>query len=123
MLDPLRIPYITGRLDLIFGDSLLERAASISRHEIAEAERVRYMERILSHYLPNITFDIQSLRQAAESLQNRHRGVDSDTVSTGADANELEDLAIDQEDFTIKALPGNTTRKSSEFPMGSQLLT
>lgn len=69
------------------------------------------MERILSHYIPNITFDIQSLRQAAEDLKSGHRDSESDAVSTRVDANELEDLAIDEEDFTIKALPGNTTRK------------
>ncbi|KAJ5219493.1 uncharacterized protein N7498_001592, partial [Penicillium cinerascens] len=93
--------------------SLLERAASINRHEIAEAERVHYMERILSFYVPNITFDIQSLRKAAEDLKSKRRDSESDAGSTRMDANELEDLAIDEEDFTIKALPGNTTRKSS----------
>ncbi|KAJ5595009.1 uncharacterized protein N7459_001217 [Penicillium hispanicum] len=95
--------------------SLLERAASINRHEIAEAERVQYMERILSFYVPNITFDIQSLRKAAEDLQSKRRDSESDAGSTRMDANELEDLAIDEEDFTIKALPGNTTQYSGEF--------
>lgn len=90
---------------------LLDRAASHSRHEIAEAERVHYMERILSYYVPGITFDIQSLRQVAEDLKSKHRDSESDVVSTKMDANELEDLAIDEEDFTIKALPDNTTRK------------
>ncbi|KAJ5596328.1 hypothetical protein N7450_002786 [Penicillium hetheringtonii] len=89
--------------------SLSDRAASVSRHEIAEAERVRCMERLLSHYVPNITFDIQSLRQAADELKTKHRDSESDVVSTKVDANELEDLAIDEEDFTIKALPDNTT--------------
>jgi hypothetical protein len=68
------------------------------------------MERILSYYVPNITFDIQSLRQAAEELKNKHRDSESDVLSMKADANDLEDLAIDEEDFTIKALPDNTTR-------------
>lgn len=92
---------------------LLERAASLSRHDIQEAERVRYMERILSYYVPNITFDIQSLRQAAEELKSKHRDSESDVLSMKADANDLEDLAIDEEDFTIKALPDNTTRTSA----------
>lgn len=87
----------------------------MSRHEIAEAERVRCMERLLSHYVPNITFDIQSLRQAADELKTKHRDSESDVVSTKVDANELEDLAIDEEDFTIKALPDNTTQYSGEF--------
>lgn len=90
---------------------MLERAASLSRHEIAEAERVRCMEHLLSYYAPNITFDVQSLRQAVEELKSKHRDSESDVVSTKADPNEMDDLAIDEEDFTIKALPDNTTRE------------
>jgi hypothetical protein len=88
----------------------LDRAAALSRNDIAEAERVRLMERLLSHYVPNITFDIQSLRQAAEDLKSKHRDSESDAISTREDPNDLEDLAIDDEDFTIKAMPDNTTR-------------
>ncbi|KAJ5669741.1 hypothetical protein N7462_010811 [Penicillium macrosclerotiorum] len=95
--------------------SLLDRAASLSRHEIQEAERVRYMERLLSYYIPDIKFDIQSLRQAADELKSKHRDSESDAVSTKEDTNDLEDLAIDEEDFTIKALPDNTTQYSGEF--------
>lgn len=68
------------------------------------------MERLLSHYVPNLTFDIQSLRQAVDELKSTQRESESDAVSTKVDANEMEDLAIDEEDFTIKALPDNTTR-------------
>lgn len=68
------------------------------------------MERILAHHVPNITFDLQSLRQVAEELKGKHRDSESDVLSSKADGNELEDLAIDEEDFTIKALPNNTTR-------------
>lgn len=67
------------------------------------------MERLLSHYVPNINFDIQSLRQAAEELKSKHRDSE-DAISTREDPNELEDLAIDDEHFTIKAMPDNTTR-------------
>ncbi|KAJ5825572.1 hypothetical protein N7474_002710 [Penicillium riverlandense] len=95
--------------------SLLERAATLNRHDIAEAERVRLMERILSHYMPNSTFDIHSLRQAAEDLKGKHRDSDSDVFSNHMDGNDMEDLAIDEEDFTIKALPDNTTQYSGEF--------
>ena len=98
---------------ILGGIRLLDRAASLSRHDIQEAERVRYMERILSYYVPNITFDIQSLRQAAEELKSKHRDSESDILSMKADVNEMEDLAIDEEDFTIKALPDNTTRTSA----------
>lgn len=91
--------------------SLLERASSLSRHDLAETERVRYMERILAYYVPNLSFDIHSLRRAAEELKNKHRVFDSDAPDTRVELDELEDLAIDDEDFTIKALPDNTTRR------------
>ncbi|KAJ5346592.1 hypothetical protein N7541_009074 [Penicillium brevicompactum] len=95
--------------------SLLDRAAAQNRNEIAEAERVRLMERLLSHYMPNTTFDIQSLRQAAEELKSKHRDSESDAISAREDPNEMEDLAIDDEHFTIKAMPDNTTQYSGEF--------
>lgn len=99
----------------------LERAAGLSRQDVVEAERVRCMERILEYYVPNLSFDIQSLRRAADELKIKHRGSDSEAPSTRVDVEELEDLAIDDEDFTIKALPDNTTRESSwltPFPLG-----
>lgn len=74
---------------------------------------MRYMEKILAHYMPNISFDIQSLKEVAENLQLQHRGSDTDGPPTQVELDELEDLAIDDEDFTIKALPDNTTRESS----------
>ncbi|KAJ5327965.1 hypothetical protein N7452_008355 [Penicillium brevicompactum] len=75
--------------------SLLDRAAAQNRNEIAEAER--------------------SLRQAAEELKSKHRDSESDAISAREDPNEMEDLAIDDEHFTIKAMPDNTTQYSGEF--------
>ncbi len=111
----------------ITGHRLLDRAASVSRHEIAEAERVRCMERLLSHYVPNITFDIQSLRQAVDELNTKRRDSESDVLSTKVDANELEDLAIDEEDFIITNSPAysiiqQTIGFSTEMPDTSRAL-
>ncbi|KAJ9212789.1 transcriptional regulator family: Fungal Specific TF [Paecilomyces variotii] len=96
-------------------DRSLELTASLSRDDVTEAQRVRYMEEILAHYVPNISFDIQSLKRFAEDLQLQHRGSDKDGPATQVELDELEDLAIDDEDFTIKALPDNTTQYSGEF--------
>lgn len=90
--------------------SLLERTAGLTRHDMAEAERVRLMEQILEYYVPNISFDIPSLRKAAEELKSKHRASESDVPSTRVEGEDLEDLAIEDEDFMIKALPDNTTR-------------
>lgn len=69
------------------------------------------MERILQHYVPNISLDIQSLRKTAEELKSKHRTSDSGGgPSVVLESEELDDLAIDDEDFTIKALPDNTMR-------------
>ncbi|KAL2870291.1 uncharacterized protein BJX67DRAFT_370264 [Aspergillus lucknowensis] len=96
--------------------SLLERTAARSRYDMVESERIQCMERILQHYVPNISFDIQSLRKTAEELKSKHRGSDSEGgPSIGLDSEDLEDLAIEDEDFTIKALPDNTTQYSGEF--------
>ncbi|EAL88730.1 hypothetical protein KXW98_009021 [Aspergillus fumigatus] len=95
--------------------SLLERTAGLSRHDIAEGERTRLMERILEYYVPNISFDIPSLRKTVEELKSKHRGSESDVPSTRVEGEDLEDLAIEDEDFMIKALPDNTTQYSGEF--------
>lgn len=115
-----RSRYLHVELEIVFGSlivrpqsRLLDRAAAQNRNEIAEVERVRLMERLLSHYMPNTTFDIQSLRQAAEELKSKHRDSESDAISAREDPNEMEDLAIDDEHFTIKAMPDNTTRMLS----------
>lgn len=96
----------------LFVSRSLERTASLNRDEGTEAERVRYMEKILAHHVPGISFDIESLRKVAEDLEKQHQGSDVDGPPTQVELEELEDLAIDDEDFTIKALPDNTTRKS-----------
>lgn len=69
------------------------------------------MERLLSHYVPGLAFDVQSLRQAVDEMKSKHRDSESDGDSAKVDATDMEDLAIDEEDFTINALPDNTTRK------------
>lgn len=78
----------------------------------SEEDRVHYMERILHYHLPHISLDVASLRTAADQLQSQqHRG------SLGSvDAEDLEDLTIDdEEEFVIKPMPDDTTQYSGEF--------
>ncbi|KAE8144834.1 hypothetical protein BDV25DRAFT_134320 [Aspergillus avenaceus] len=96
--------------------SLLERNAGLSRQNMVDSERIRYMERILQHYVPNIAFDVQSLRKTAEELKHRHRHSYSEGgPSIHFDEDDFDDLAIDDEDYMVKALPDNTTHYSGEF--------
>jgi hypothetical protein len=82
--------------------------ALMTRTDAPESERVKYMERILSHFVPGITFDIPTLQKVAGSLR-------SDFSESGNTRNhtdgEDEDLVIDDENFTIKTLPDNSTRQ------------
>lgn len=68
------------------------------------------MERILSHYVPGITFDIPTLQKVADSLRSDYEQTENRT--SHADGDE-EDLVIDEEDFTIKTLPDKSTRQSN----------
>ncbi|PCG96189.1 Transcription factor [Penicillium occitanis (nom. inval.)] len=92
------------------------RTESFTREDETEAERVRYMERMLAHYVPNMSFDIPSLRKAVEELQRDQREPSmSEGPTTQAEADDLDDLAIDEESFSIRAFPDNTTQYSGEF--------
>jgi hypothetical protein len=73
------------------------------------------MENILSHYIPNISFDIQSLRKIEGDLERKRRDSEGGEPPTEIDLDELEDLAIDDEDFSIRELPDNTARRC--FPL------
>ena len=100
----------------------LERAAGLNRNLTEEADRMQCMERILGYYAPNLSLDVNSLHKAVNDLAQQHR--EGPVQDTHIDHElELEDLAIDDEDFTIQALPDNTTRKSimqlSRVPRGT----
>ena len=71
----------------------------------SEEDRVTYMERLLQHQMPHLSLDVSSLKKAVDELQTRHRG-----SSGSVDVEDLEDLAIEDEDFVIKPMPDNTTR-------------
>lgn len=87
-----------------------DRSAVLTRNDVPESDRVKYMERILSHFVPGITFDIPTLRKVAGSLRSDYEQSENQTSTSHADGEE-EDLVIDDEDFTIKTLPDNSTRQ------------
>ena len=76
----------------------------------SEEDRVTYMERLLQHQMPHLSLDVSSLKKAVDELQTRHRG-----SSGSVDVEDLEDLAIEDEDFVIKPMPDNTSRMLSWF--------
>lgn len=75
-----------------------------------EEERVHLMEQILAHYVPDISFDIPSLRKVAEDLRRKERDQsDPDGPPTQVELDDLDDLTIDDEEFTLCALPDLNT--------------
>jgi hypothetical protein len=88
----------------------LEQIGSFSRNDIAEAERVHYLEKIVTHYAPHLALDVISLRDAARNLPVKHQDSDSEGAATQEELDNLGGLALDDEDFTIQTGPNNTTR-------------
>lgn len=74
--------------------------------DTTESEETRCMKTILSHYVPNMSFDIETLRDMARNLSKPN------TFSEPARPAEVE-VAHGQEDFTIRTLPNKTTRMSA----------
>lgn len=98
---------------LILGARSRQRTESFTGNDEAEAERVRYMEQILTHFMPHLTFDLSTLRNVAVDLRGSRGGPsESHETSTQMETDDLGDLAIDEEDFSIRAYPDNTTRAS-----------
>lgn len=72
-------------------------------------QRVRYMERLLRHYVGDISLDLENLRGLAEAVtkepsaqRERSGSQESDYVGT-----------IEEESFTVQPLGNNTTREFS----------
>lgn len=62
-------------------------------------ERVRNMERILSHFLGDVSLDGPNVQRIAEKINDRSFAEEQPV-----------DLTIDKESFTVKALSSNTAR-------------
>lgn len=66
------------------------------------------MERIIKHFIGNVQCDTQNLWRIAETLDNDStRPLES---AANEEADDTEDLAMADEDFTVKALSDNSAR-------------
>lgn len=80
--------------------------------------RVPHMERIISHFLGDVSQDASHLKRIAEKLTQR--------PGPCVSSEELDDLAIGEEQFTVKSISSKTARKSyqsfaSEHPNDCRL--
>ena len=88
------------------GDSSASTLASSSA--ASSAERVRYLEKIASHFLGNISLDVDNLRQIAERIQGPDKTPADPSI---ADLDEFDALTLEDENFTVKTVTRSTARR------------
>lgn len=75
-------------------------------------ERTKHLERIVTHFLGDVSLTTANLRGIVEKIQTKHSArEDHDSQS---DVNDLEDLTLEDENFTVKTLSHNTARQQAQ---------
>lgn len=75
----------------------------------ADDERTKYLERIATHFLGDVSLTTASLRGIIEKIHTKQPL--GDAHGAQFDINDLEDLTLEDEKFTVKTLSHNTARK------------
>lgn len=70
-------------------------------------QRVRYMERLLRHYVGDISLDLENLRGLADAVTKEPSAQRERSGSQGSDYVGT----IEEESFTVQPLGNNTTRE------------
>lgn len=73
-------------------------------------ERTKCLERLVQHLLGDVPMDLNNLRRMAEKASQRS-GPGSDVGSARAGVEDLDDLTLEDENFTVKTLSQSTARK------------
>lgn len=84
--------------------------AVTARHE----ERTKCLERLVQHLLGDVPMDLNNLRRMVDKAGQR-AGSKSDAGSVKGGVEDLNDLTLEDENFTVKALSQSTTRKCVWF--------
>lgn len=86
------------------------RETSLAIAENARTEeRTKCLERLVQHLLGDVPLDLNNLRRMADKAGRRS---ESDHGSTMARNDELDDLTLEDENFTVKTLSQSTARES-----------
>lgn len=99
--------------------------ASAAEGSVADAdnarteERTKCLERLVQHLLGDVPMDLNNLRRMAEKAGHR-TGTASDVGSARAGTEDLDDLTLEDENFTVKTLSQSTAR---EFDTSSPPMT
>lgn len=73
-------------------------------------ERTKCLEQLVHHLLGDVPMDLNNLRRMAEKASQRS-GTGSDDAGAKAGTEDLDDLTLEDENFTVKTLSQSTARK------------
>lgn len=96
-------------------------AASLAHADsVRSEERTKCLERLVQHLLGDVPMDLNNLRRMAEKAGQRG-GPSSDVSSSiRADTEDLDDLTLEDENFTVKTLSQSTARKAKPIRLRRQ---
>lgn len=76
-------------------------------------ERTKCLEQLVHHLLGDVPMDLNNLRRMAEKASQRS-GTGSEDAGAKAGTEDLDDLTLEDENFTVKTLSQSTARKHAE---------
>ena len=77
-------------------------------------ERVKCLESLVQHLLGNVPMDLSNLRRMSDKVRQR-AGPASDVGDEKPEPEYLDDLTLEDENFTVKTLSQSIARKSPSF--------
>lgn len=78
-------------------------------------ERVKCLESLVQHLLGNVPMDLSNLRRMSDKVRHR-AGSASDVGDDRPEPEYLDDLTLEDENFTVKTLSQSIARKSPSSP-------
>lgn len=78
-------------------------------------ERVKCLESLVQHLLGNVPMDLSNLRRMSDKVRQRAAPA-SDVGDERPEPEYLDDLALEDENFTVKTLSQSIARKSIKLP-------
>lgn len=73
-------------------------------------ERVRCLERLVQHLLGDVPMDLNNLRRMSDKTKQK-TAVGSEVGNEGPGTEDLDDLTLEDENFTVKTLSQSTVRR------------
>lgn len=87
--------------------------------DVRSEERVKCLESLVQHLLGDVPMDLSNLRRMSDKVRQRPAPA-SDVGEERPEPEYLDDLALEDENFTVKTLSQSIARKSQ--PIGARLM-